>query len=91
VTVGRLDFEIDDDSGTRHRAREAAWEEASAKARHLAELAGRELGPAIRIAETVGGSPGPRMLAAPMAAEATPIEAGSATVTVRLEVRFGFA
>lgn len=89
ASVNRLVFDVDDDTATRDLAREAAWEDARRKAAHLAQLAGRELGPAERIAETTGGAPSPRMLAAPMAvAESTPIEAGTSTITVTLDVRF---
>lgn len=89
VEVNRLSFDLDDDSEVRRGARESAWQDARDKAEQLAGLAGLELGQAVRITESVSGSPSPRLLAAPMAAaESTPIEAGTSTITVTLDVRF---
>lgn len=88
VTVNRLNFDVDDDTEARNAAREVAWRDAKAGAEHLARLAGRELGPVVRISESPGSGPMPRRVAAPMAAESTPIEAGTSTITVTLDVRF---
>jgi len=89
VTVNRVVFSSSDEQPARHRAREAAWADAIARAEHLAELAGRGLGPAVSVVETPRNAPGPRPMARMAAvAEATPIEGGSVNVAVSLEVRF---
>jgi len=93
VMVNRLLFAVEDETGPRDQAREAAWRDALARAEHLARLAGRSLGPAVSIDESPGLAPGPRPLArmAAMAESATPIEPGTATVKVTLQVRFELA
>lgn len=88
TTVNRLSFEIEDEQEARDRAREAAWADAMGRAEHLATLSGHSLGAAVSIVESAGGAPSPRLAAAPLAAESTPIESGSATVSIRLQVRF---
>lgn len=85
-----LAFEVADRAPLEAQARARAWGQAVEKARQLAELAGTRLGQAIDITETSGQGPGPmpgRAMAMAMA-EAAPVEAGSASIEVRLMVRF---
>jgi uncharacterized protein YggE len=80
-------FEIEDTTALAVLAREAAWEDASAKAEQLAALAGSELGPALTIQES-SRIPRP-YVERPMdvsAAAAVPVEAGTQTVEVDLQV-----
>jgi uncharacterized protein YggE len=90
ATINNVSFSIEDESSARDQAREAAWSDAVARAEHLARLSGRSLGDVVSIVETTGRPPGPgpvpRMSLA--AADATPIEAGTTSITVSLEVRF---
>ncbi len=93
--VNGLSFGIADETSLLASAREAAWNDAKAKAEQLAALSGHTLGKATSITETIQGPvvPMPRMMAADMAmAEraSTPIEPGTSTVTVTLQVEFGF-
>lgn len=85
-----LAFEVADRAPLEAQARARAWERALDKARQLADLAGTRLGKAIDITETSGQGPGPmpkRAMAMAMA-DAAPVEAGSASIEVRLLVRF---
>ncbi len=90
VTINNVSFSIEDETSARDQAREAAWSDALARAEHLARLSGRTLGDVVGIVETSGRPPGPgpvpRMALA--AADVTPIEAGTTSITVSLEVRF---
>ncbi len=88
--VNGLTFAVTDETGLRAQARSAAWEDALAKATQLADLSGQTLGNATSITETVRPPVAPvRMLAADMAMEkSTPIQPGTTTVTVTLEVEF---
>jgi uncharacterized protein len=93
--VNGLRFGIDDETSLLASAREAAWNDARNKAEQLAALSGHTLGKATSISETNQGPvvPMPRMMAADMGmAEraSTPIEPGTSTVTVTLQVEFGF-
>ena len=72
-------------------AREAAWNDALAKARQLAELSGQPLGPVISITETVSRPPTPVFFEGDFAATrvaSTPIEPGTSSVTISLQVHF---
>ncbi|HEX6221882.1 MAG TPA: SIMPL domain-containing protein [Acidimicrobiia bacterium] len=88
VTINRVQLAVADESAARDQAREAAWGDALARAEHLAGLAGRSLGPVLSIVESTGQSPGPRPMMRTAMAESTPIQAGTATTNVTLEVRF---
>jgi len=93
--VNGLSFGIADETPLLASARESAWNDAKSKAEQLAALSGHTLGKATSITETIQGPvvPMPRMMAADMAmAEraSTPIESGTSTVTVTLQVEFGF-
>lgn len=89
VTINNVSFSVENQSAARDQAREAAWSDAHARAEHLARLSGRTLGEVAHIVETSGSPSGPGPLARmAMAAEAAPIEAGTTSITVSLEVRF---
>jgi uncharacterized protein YggE len=68
------------------RARQAAFEDAQAKAEQLAALAGRSLGPAVEIVEGATLPLGPRVQPASM--ESMPFEPGSSEVTATVTVRW---
>ncbi|HUF96209.1 MAG TPA: SIMPL domain-containing protein [Acidimicrobiia bacterium] len=90
VRVNGISFGIKDDKTLVEAAREAAWNDARAKAEQLAGLAGRKRGPVMSVSETVGRPPAPMQLARLQAADSsTPLQPGSA-VSVSLEVDFSF-
>jgi uncharacterized protein YggE len=93
VTVSGLSFSIEDNDELVAAAREAAWNDAFAKATQLAELSGQDLGQATSITETVSMPPVPIPFAEEAAADraATPIEPGTSAVTITLQVQFGLA
>jgi uncharacterized protein YggE len=80
-------FEVSDPSASLDQAREAAWKDAQHKAEQLASLAGAELGKVLTISES-GRGPQPIVERAVMAEapEAVPIEPGSQTIEVNLQV-----
>ncbi|MGF1616654.1 MAG: SIMPL domain-containing protein [Acidimicrobiia bacterium] len=90
VTINNVSFSVENQATARDQAREAAWEDARARAEHLARLSGRALGDVVGIVETSGRQPGPGPLPrmALATAETTPIEGGNTSITVSLEVRF---
>jgi uncharacterized protein YggE len=89
VTINNVSFSVENQSAARDQAREAAWSDALARAEHLARLSGRTLGDVAGIVESSGSPPGPGPLARmAMAAETAPIEAGTTSIQVSLEVRF---
>lgn len=90
VTINNVSFSVEDQTAVRGQARETAWSDARSRAEHLARLSGQTLGQVVDIVETSGRPPGPGPVArmAMAADETTPIEAGSTTVTVTLQVRF---
>ncbi|MGH8871866.1 MAG: SIMPL domain-containing protein [Acidimicrobiia bacterium] len=92
VRVSGLRFSIEDNAELVSAAREAAWNDALAKATHLAELSGQTLGSATSITETVSTPPVPIPYATDAAGAelATPIEPGTSAVTITLQVEFGF-
>jgi hypothetical protein len=83
-----LAFEVADRAPLEAQARVRAWERAYDKARQLADLAGTRLGQAIDITETGGQGPGPVPKRAMAMADSAPLESGSASIEVRLMVRF---
>jgi uncharacterized protein YggE len=90
--VNGLTFGVADERSLQARAREAAWEDALTKATQLADLAGRNLGPATSITETVRPPVSPVRMQANMAMEkSTPIQPGSTTIALTLEVEFSLA
>jgi uncharacterized protein YggE len=80
-------FEVSEPAAYLDEAREAAWNDAQHKAEQLAGLAGAELGEVLTISES-GRVPQPRVEQAVMAeaAAAVPIEPGSQTIEVDLQV-----
>lgn len=93
VTVSGLSFSIEDNDELVAAAREAAWNDAMAKATQLSELSGQDLGQATSITETVSMPPIPIPYAEEAAADraTTPIEPGTSAVTITLQVQFGLA
>ena len=82
-------FEISDNSELLVQARDAAWEDALAKATQLADLAGAELGPALTIQEfsrTPRLYEGTRAVAFDAQAAAVPIEAGEQSIEIEVQV-----
>ena len=82
-------FEIEDPSVLLVQARDAAWEDALAKAEQLADLAGAELGPALTIQEfsrTPRPYEGVRAVTFDMAAAAVPVEPGEQSVEIEVQV-----
>jgi uncharacterized protein YggE len=89
--VQGIAFSIEDDAEMIEAAREAAWNDALAKAQQLADLSGQSLGPATSITETISSPPVPYPWDRAVAEDAaTPIEPGTSAVTVALQVQFGF-
>jgi uncharacterized protein YggE len=93
VTVNGLSFSIEDNDELVAAAREAAWNDAMAKATQLAELSGQDLGQATSITETVSIPPVPIPYEGEAALDraTTPIEPGTSAVTITLQVQFGLA
>ena len=85
-------LEVADPAPLLERARTAAFADARAKAEQYAALAGRPLGPVLRVTEEPDrGMPVPRF-AAKAAMEvggAMPVEAGESAVSATVTVRFG--
>lgn len=92
VRISGLSFSIEDDEELVEAAREVAWNDALGKASQLAELSGQTLGRATSIVETFGRTPAPvRFDAVADGAEealTTPIEPGTASVTITIQVQF---
>ena len=89
--VSGLRFSIEDNTELVSAAREAAWEDALAKATQLAELSGQTLGAATSITETVSMPPVPFPYEGDIAGAeraVTPIEPGTSAVTITLQVQF---
>ena len=94
VTVNGLSFSLEDNDELVAAAREAAWNDAMAKATQLSELSGQALGDATSISETVSMPPVPVPYAGDEAGAdraLTPIEPGTSAVTITLQVQFGLA
>jgi uncharacterized protein YggE len=90
--VDGIAFSIEDDAEMVEAAREAAWNDAFKKASQLAELSGQKLGPVISISESVSRPPVPVQFESLQAADgATPIEPGTASVSIGLQVEFSFS
>ena len=94
VRVSGLRFSIEDNAELITAAREAAWNDAFAKATELAQLSGQTLGAATSITETVSNPPVPIPYATDDMGGAeralTPIEPGTSAVTITLQVEFAF-
>ena len=87
--IGSISFGVSEPEALKDEARKQAMRNAIANARLYAEAAGVELGPVLTITENSGGyiAHNQRM-AAPMAKmeSAAPIEAGTTTIEVRINV-----
>lgn len=90
VTVNGLWFDLEHDTDMVAAARAAAWEDASRRARQLAELAGVALGRVVSIDEVSEAMTPPIAYERAMAVadHATPIEAGTSVVSVTITVAF---
>jgi len=92
IKVSGVSFSIEDDEELITAARDAAWEDAHAKAQQLADLAGLTLGKAVTINESFStNQPVPMYRAYDEMAvgeAATPIEPGEQQVAVTLQIRF---
>lgn len=95
VTLGanqasNIQFNVSDAERRKDEARKLAVENAMHRARLLAEASGAKLGPVLTITEEVmGPRPQRQMLArSSMSAESVPIESGSETLSVRVEMSF---
>jgi uncharacterized protein len=86
--IGSISFGVSEPEALEDEARKQALRNAIADAKLYAETAGVELGPVLTITEEDGGYvPRYERAAAPMAmAKDVPIEAGTATVEVRIRV-----
>jgi uncharacterized protein len=88
-SIGGISFDIDNPEDKQNDARKAAMADAIAKAKLYVEAAGAELGPVMTITEQGGYVP--RTMAAPMmeasgAAKPVPIEAGTESVDIEVQV-----
>ncbi|HVQ92092.1 MAG TPA: SIMPL domain-containing protein [Mycobacteriales bacterium] len=84
-----LAFALSDTRLVDEWARVQAWQDARAKAGQLASLAGRTLGPVLRMRET-GSGPVPMMHAVSLSMSSMPLEPGTETVRVSIEVEWAF-
>jgi len=89
VRLNAVEFAVENDAELRARARDAAWADAHARARQLADLAGRPLGPVLDLVEEEHvPRPVARFAAAAAAASELSVEAGTVGVQVVLSVRW---
>jgi uncharacterized protein YggE len=91
TVINNLAFSIEDNAELLQMARTAAWADAEAKARQLAQLAGLELGSAVSITESISYNTPPiyyERAAADVAAGSTPIESGTQDVIIDIQVTF---
>jgi len=91
VQVSGVRFSIEDNESMLDSARERAWEDALAKAEQLASLSGVTLGAPMSIVETLSTPPTPVFRSDLEATSATPIQPGSESVTVTLNVEFAIS
>jgi uncharacterized protein YggE len=91
VRLQGISFVIDDDEKLLEQAREAAMNDAKAKAGQLARLGGVDLGEPLTIAESGGVTPAQAAkadFAAGTADGVTPIQVGTNTVSIDVSVRW---
>lgn len=90
-TIQGIRFEISDNDELRSAAREAAMNDATAKAEQLTALAGAELGDVLTIEEVGGAAPSPVRFAETeqAAAAAVPVEPGQQEIAFTLRVTWG--
>lgn len=86
-TIQGIQFEVSEQADLQAQARQAAMNQAIAKAEQLAGLAGAELGEVLTISETGGATPRPVALeAATGAADRVPVEPGQQTLEASVSV-----
>lgn len=93
LRLGGAALGFSDSAALAAAARAAAWQDAQAKAAQLAALAGRSLGPVLRLEENAAGGPAPLPAvreAALMAAD-LPVLPGTAELSARLTVSWAWA
>ncbi len=91
AVVNGIRFDIEDNGALVVAAREAAWNDAFAKAQQLASLAGLELGSAVSISESTTSAPPiyyDRAYGLAESGDATPIQPGEQQVSVTITVSF---
>ena len=96
VTLGAnegsgISFSVSDAEKRKDEARKKAVENATHRARLLAEASGARLGSVLTITEEVINAPQPRPMMAgrsSMSGDSVPIESGSETLSVRVEMSF---
>lgn len=93
--ISGLSTDLQNDSGPLAQARDAAFNDAKAKAEQYAKAAGRSLGQVVRVQEN-DANPAPSPVDFKASAGSTPvnpvpIQMGSTDVTVQVTVVFGFA
>ncbi|MFD8559919.1 SIMPL domain-containing protein [Streptosporangium canum] len=81
-----VSFEVSDTRKALKAARDAAFEDARARAEQYAGLAGDELGRVVSISEEGGTPPSPVMFSGAMAADKASISPGQQNISVRVRV-----
>src|SRR2546423_234972 len=96
--ISGLSTDLENNSGPLNQARDAAFNDAKAKATQYAKSAGRTLGPVVRVEETVSTQPNGAVSADSAKSAASggsiapvPIQMGSTDVTVQVTVVFSFS
>jgi uncharacterized protein YggE len=92
LRLGGTSLGFSDPAALAAAARAAAWQDALAKAAQLAGLAGRSLGPVLRIEEAAAGAPVPQagIREAKLLADALPVQPGTAELAARLSVTWAW-
>ncbi len=89
IRIHNVRFALEDDSALVQEARAAAWQDAIAKARELADLAGVSLGLPVSITESFAPSSSDfRLTEYAAGALLAPIEPGGLTVDITIQVQF---
>jgi uncharacterized protein YggE len=85
--ISNIQFEVSDPADLMDQAREAAWADALHKAEQLTSLADEDLGAVLQVQES-SQTPGPIISRGPVIEQAAsvPVEAGTQTITVNLDV-----
>jgi uncharacterized protein YggE len=83
--IENISFEVSDPAAALQQARQAAWNDALQKAQQLAQLAGVQLGDVLSINESSVG-PQPIFARAASTGSAVPIQPGTQTIEVDLQV-----
>jgi hypothetical protein len=91
--ISGLSTDLQNNAGPLNQARDAAFNDAKAKAGQYAKSAGRTLGQVLRVEESNSAPSAPTPIDARASSGATPvpIQAGSTEVTVQVTVVFSFA